>query len=170
MASTCVQVFSGQNIEKLKKNWRQVRGKDLGRVERGVKRSRGNLVLLVISTLRTIDIVAKPGEPFGFTITGSNPVRIESVDDNSPAAHLRLRPGDIIWAVNDVRGAWLTQLFFCIALTDIFLLSGWLSARQLSWPTGRLRSLCGNIAGACVCKLRSHRIFIIIIITIEGYK
>ncbi len=70
----------------------------------GVAGSHGDLSLVVISTLRAVDVVLdRDGASFGFRLTGANPVKIDAVDPSSPAHSAGLRPGDTLWAVNDVR-------------------------------------------------------------------
>jgi hypothetical protein len=52
--------------------------------------------MVVISTLRPIEIRTAPGAPFGFTLFGFAPVRIGSVDPGSAAERKGLRKGCVV--------------------------------------------------------------------------
>ena len=64
---------------------------------------RADLDLVVVSTLRTIDLVQQKGARLGFSLSGSSPVLISAVDVGGQADRAGLRRGDAIWAVNDVQ-------------------------------------------------------------------
>lgn len=80
----------------------RVRRESMQRVQQLISRVKGDLTLVVISTLRTIELTCTPGVAFGFDLHGNCPVTIASVDPGGQAAGAGLRAGDAIWAVNDV--------------------------------------------------------------------
>eukprot|EP00047_Mylnosiga_fluctuans_P013181 m.29910 g.29910 ORF g.29910 m.29910 type:complete len:949 (-) comp4718_c0_seq1:183-3029(-) len=83
-------------------NGLDVRGKALRPVEDMVTTARDGIRVVVVSTLRTIDVIAQPGEAFGFSLQGCRLVRTGIVDPGSPAARAGLSSGVAIWEVNNV--------------------------------------------------------------------
>eukprot|EP00051_Salpingoeca_urceolata_P018394 m.257754 g.257754 ORF g.257754 m.257754 type:complete len:994 (+) comp19184_c4_seq1:117-3098(+) len=80
----------------------KVRGERASKVEKIFAGTRGALTLVVIASLRDVEIVSAPKQPFGFTLSGDAPVRVGAIDAGSPAQLAGIRPGDAIWQVNGV--------------------------------------------------------------------